>query len=144
LGGAISSTEVVDNSLNNLYDNVSGAESSAGDIEYRAIFVKNTHATLTLQGAQVYIDTNTPSTDTEIQISVATEVGSPIQTVADESTAPTNQTFSTAAGQANAISIGDLTPGAVKGIWIKRTVTAGASAYSNDNVIIKVFGDTDA
>ena len=144
LGGAVSSVNIADNTLHNLFDRVTGAESAAGDIEYRCFFVKNNHATLTLQGAKIYIDTNTPSTSTEIQMGVATESGSPVETIANENTAPINPTFSTAAGEVNALTIGNLVPGAVKAIWVKRTVTAGALAYSGDNVIIKVFGDTDA
>lgn len=144
LGGAISSTEIVDNTVHNLFDKVTGAEADAGDTEYRAFYVKNTHATLTLQNAKIYIYSNTPSTDTHVQISVASETGSPIQTIANENTAPSGQTFSDANGETNAISIGDLAPGAVKGIWIKRVVNAGASAYANDNAVIKVFGDTEA
>jgi len=144
LGGAISTTEVVDNTLHNLFDKVSGAEASAGDTEYRLFYVKNTHATLTLQSAKIYIDTNTPSTDTSVEISVATETGSPTQTIANENTAPATQTFVTAAGVGNALTIGDLAPGVVKGIWIKRIVGSSATAYANDSVVIKTYGDTDA
>ncbi len=73
LGGAVSSTEVVDNSLHNLFDKVSADESLSGDTEYRAVFIKNNHSTLTLENAKVYIYSNTPSPDTNVQISVATE-----------------------------------------------------------------------
>jgi hypothetical protein len=144
LGGVISSTVITDGALHNLFDKVSGAEALAGDTEYRCLFVKNTHATLTYQSAKVYIDTNTPSTDTDITISVATETGSPVQTVANENTAPTGQSFSSAAGTGNALTIGDLAAGASKAIWVKRVVTAGAVAYSNDSFILKFEGDTDA
>ncbi len=144
LGGVISTTEITDNTLHNLFDKVSAGEAQTGDTEYRAIFIKNTHASLTLAGAKVYIQTNTPSTDTSVQISVATEDGSPIQTIADESTAPTGQSFSTADGESNALSLGDLAAGAVKGLWIKRIVSSNASAYANDSVVIKVVGETEA
>lgn len=144
LGGAISSTQVTDNSLHNLFDKVSGSESAAGDVEYRAIFIKNTHATLTYQSAKVYIGTNTPDTDTTVDISVATETGSPIQTIADENTAPSGQSFSAPSSQGAALALGDLAPGASKAVWIRRTVTAGAAAYSADSVVLQVFGDTDA
>lgn len=143
LGGAISSEEVVDDSLHNLFDRVQGSESEGGDVEYRLFYVKNNHATLTLQNAKIYINTNTPSTDSAIEIAVAAETGSPVQEIADESTAPTDETFYSADGEENALTIGDLAPGESKGIWVKRTITAGAAAYADDNVIIKVFGDTD-
>lgn len=142
LGGAISSTELVDNTSHNLFDNVSGAESLAGDVEYRAIFVKNTHATLTLYGAKIFISANTDSPDTEVGISVATEVGSPIQSIANEGTAPTGQAFSLADGEANGLSLGDIDPGEIIGIWLKRTVLSSAEA-SNDSVSIDVVGDSN-
>lgn len=144
LGGAISTTEMVDDSLHNLFDKVTGAESSAGDTEYRAVFIKNTHATLTLQGAKVYVSSNTTSGDTSIEISVATESGSPIQTIADESTGPTGQTFSAPSTTGTALSLGDIVAGATKAIWVKRIVNASASAYSADEATLTVFGDTDA
>ena len=99
LGGAISTTQIVDATVANLFDNVSSAESAAGDTEYRCFYVKNTHATLTLQAAKVYIQTNTPSADTSAEIGLGTSaVNGTEQTVANESTAPSAVTFSTAAG----------------------------------------------
>ena len=144
LGGEISNTELVDNALHNLFDRVSASESQSGDIEYRAVFIKNTHPILTLYNAKVYIESNTPSPDTHCQISVDNEDGSPIQTIPNEDTAPSGQTFYDADGEANALLIGDLGPGQVKGLWINREVNAGAQAYSNDQVVIKVVGETEA
>jgi hypothetical protein len=37
LGGAKSSVQIVDNTDNNLFDDVSGAEHTAGRVEYRAV-----------------------------------------------------------------------------------------------------------
>ena len=145
LGGAISTTQIVDATVANLYDNVSSAESSAGDTEYRCFYVKNTHATLTLQSAKVYIQTNTPSTDTAAEVGLGSSaVNGTEQTVANETTAPTAVTFSSAAGVGNALSIGNIPAGQHKAIWVKRIVNAGAAAYNSDSVIIKVEGDTAA
>ena len=55
LGGAISTTEVTDNTTHNVWDQVSSAESAAGDTEYRCIYVKNEHGSLTWQNAAVYV-----------------------------------------------------------------------------------------
>lgn len=142
LGGAISTTELVDNALHNLFDRVLGAESAAGDVEFRAVFIRNAHATLTLETARVFIRSNTPSPGTHCQISVATEEGSPIQIIPNEKTAPTGQTFSDAAAEGTALVIGNLAPGASRGLWIRREVTAGAGAFSNDQITIEVQGDT--
>ncbi len=144
LGGLISSVELVDNTLHNLFDKVTGAEALVGDTEYRAIFIKNTHATLTFEGAKVFINSNTPSTDTSIQIALADEaIGvDTIETIANESTAPSGPVFSLADGMANALSIGDLDPGEMKAIWVKWIVGAESVAVL-DAATIEVFGDTN-
>lgn len=145
LGGAISTTQITDATVANLFDNVSSAETTAGDTEYRCFYVKNTHGSLTLQSAKVYINTNTPSSDTSAEIGLGTSaVNGTEQTVANESTAPTSVTFSTAAGSGNALSIGNIPAGQHKAIWVKRIVNAGAAAYNADSVIIRVEGDTAA
>lgn len=145
LGGAISATEITDATVANLFDNVSSVESSAGDTEYRCFYVKNSHGTLTLQNAVAYIDTNTPSSDTSVEIGLGSSaVNGTEQTVADESTAPTSVTFGTAAGSGNALSIGDIPAGQHKAIWVKRIIGTDAAAYNADSAIIKVAGDTAA
>lgn len=145
LGGAISSTEITDATIANLFDNVSGAEAAAGDTEYRCFYILNNHGSLTLQGAEVWIETNTPSGDTSAEIGLGSSaVNGTEQTVADESTAPTSVTFSTAAGQGNALSIGDIPAGEHKAVWVRRTVGSGAAAYNSDSVVIRVQGDTAA
>lgn len=145
LGGAASTTEITDATVQNLFDNVSSAESSAGDTEYRCLYVKNNHGSLALQSAKVYIQTNTPSSDTSAEIGLGSSaINGTEQTVANESTAPTSVTFSTAAGSGNALSIGNIPAGQTKAIWVKRIVGAGAAAYNADSVIIRVEGDTAA
>lgn len=145
LGGAISTTQITDATVANLFDNVSGAEAAAGDTEYRCFYVKNNHGSLTLQGAKVWIETNTPSGDTSAEIGLGSSaVNGTEQTVANESTAPGSVTFSTAAGEGNGLTIGDIPAGQHKAIWVKRIVGAGAAAYNADSFIIKVQGDTTA
>lgn len=145
LGGAISSTQITDATVANLFDNVSSAESSAGDTEYRCLYVKNNHGSLTLQSAKVYIQTNTPSSDTSVEIALGTSsVNGTEQTIANESTAPSGTSFSSAAGSGNALSIGDIPAGQHKAVWVKRIVGSSAAAYNADSVIIKVEGDTAA
>jgi len=144
LGGVISSTEVVDNTLNNLFALAPASEADAGSIKYRGFFIKNTHATLTYKSVVIYISSNTPSGSTEVKIGLALEDGSPMDTIANEDTAPDPAvTFSTADGIGNALSIGDIAPGASKGIWVKWDITAGAAAV-NDAVTVAIKGETEA
>jgi len=139
LGGAASTSTQASASL---FDNVSSAEALAGDTEYRCIYVKNNHGSLTAQSVHLWITANTPSSDTDITIGLGTSaVNGTEQTVADENTAPTGVTFSSAANEGAAISIGDLAPGQTKAVWIKRVVNSAASAVS-DSANIRVKCDT--
>ncbi len=145
LGGAIHATEIVDATTHNLFDIVSSAEASAGDTEYRCFYVKNAHGTLTLQSAEIYINTNTPSADTAARIALGTSaVNGTEQTVGDESTEPSGVSWSTADGSGNALSIGDIPAGEHKAIWVERVVDASASAADDDNAEFIVVGDTAA
>ena len=144
LGGVKSST-AIGAGLHNLFDVVSSAESSAGDTEYRCFYVHNAHATLTMQNSVIWIQSNTTSADTTIEIGLGSSaVNGTEQTVANESTAPTGVTFSAPSNQGAALSIGDIPPGEHKAVWVKRIVNASASAYNNDSATIRVQCDTSA
>lgn len=54
-----------------------------------------------------------------------------IQTVANENTAPTGLTFVTGITAAGGLAIGDLAAGGLYGLWLERTVVAGATAQSS-------------
>lgn len=141
LGGVISSVLAG----TNLLDDITTAEASAGDTEYRAFFVKNTNATDTAYGTKVWISSNTDSSSTSIQIAIADEgVTNTIETVATESAAPVGPTFDDAEDFANALVIGNLAPGEAQGVWIKRVVTATTVAFPNDSATIRVRADTAA
>lgn len=146
LGGAVSSTEVVDNTLNNLWDDVSGDEGAAGDTEYRCVAVKNTHGSLTLTSSKVWIQTNTPSTDDTVTIGLATQgLNTQPSTIADETTAPSpSVTFVTAIDKANGLNTGNVPNGQYYAIWIKRVVTGPAAANDNNSYVLKFEGDTSA
>jgi hypothetical protein len=139
LGGAESSTDAG----STIFDNVSSVEGAAGDVEYRCVYVKNTHGSLTYQGAKIWIQANTPSADTTVDIGLGTTaVGTGNeQTIVDEQTAPSGVTFAAAANEGAALSIGDIPAGHHKAVWIRRTVTAGAAAAS-DSFTLRSKGDT--
>ena len=145
LGGVVSSVEVTTSSLHNLFDRVSGAEALAGDTEYRCIYTKNTHGSLTLQTAVAWISSNTPSTASTIDIGLGTSaISATEQTVANESTAPSAVTFTAPATLGAGLAIGNLTPADTMAIWIRRTITASAGPYTTDTVTLNVGGDTAA
>jgi len=144
LGDQVSTTAITTATLNNLFDDVSGAESAAGDVEYRGIFVLNNHGSLTLTNATVEVLSQTAgggsidiATD-NIAISAKGSGSTQMATIANESTAPSG----TSAFGAGPLALGDIGPGQVKGVWLRRTVSAGAGAVDPDGVVLRVNGDT--
>ena len=138
LGGVKSSTDA-----SNYFDDVSSAEASAGDTEYRCVYVHNNHGSLTLIGAKVWIQANTPSGDTDVAIGLGTSaVNATEQTVVDESTAPSGVAFSQPTTFAGGLSIGDIPFGQHKAVWVRRVVNAAAAAYA-DSFTLRVQGDTN-
>lgn len=139
LGGVKSSTELVDNSLYNLWDQVTNAECSAGDLEYRCLYVHNGHATLTMQTTVIYISQNTLSTTTTFDIALAGEgLNGTAETVANETTAPVGESFSSPSSYATGLSMGNIPPGQHYAYWIRRTVNALSPVFDNDTAVIRV------
>lgn len=148
LGGAISTQAgaiITTDTLNNVWDDVSGGESSTGDTEYRAIFVKNTHGTLTYTGAKIWISSNTTSADDTIEIALADEgINNTIETIADESTPPSGPTFSAPNSFGTGLTLGNITAGSAHGVWIKRIVNSSAQAANANPYTLSVQGETAA
>ncbi len=145
LGGAISNTEIVGASLHNLFDIVGSDEAAAGDSEYRCFYIKNTHATLTMQNTKVFVQTETPNAESDELLGLGTSVVNGVeQAIADESTAPAGVVFTQSTGVGNALVIGDIPPGEWKAVWYRRDISVGASAINNDTSLIRVTCDTAA
>lgn len=147
LGDQVSTTVITPASIGNIFDDVSGAEATAGDIEYRCIFVLNNHATLTLLGANAYITSQVASgasIDIGLDPAAVSAKGSAsaqAATIANESTAPAGVTFS-APTSGSPLVIGDMAPGQVKAIWLRRTVAAATGGLNSDGFVMTVAGDT--
>lgn len=148
LGGAMSTVAgglITTAVLNNLFDDVTGDEASAGDTEYRCIYIRNNHGTLTLSSAKLWIQTVSPSTDSVVALALGGEgLNGTAETVADEITAPVGETFSSPTSKATGLYLGSLAAGDYYPVWVRRTISAAASAYSNDGPTLRVEGDTPA
>lgn len=141
LGGAIGSA-LTSNTLHNLFDLVTEAQAVSGLIEYRCIYVKNSHGSDTLQGAKIWIETNTASPDSAFEIALGeSAISGTESSIGSESTAPTlTDAFSAAATEGAAKVISDLTAGQHKAIWIKRTIENNAESESSASATFKVSG----
>ncbi len=140
LGGAKTTTQVQSGVKHDLFDKFTAAEALAGGTYYTAIFLQNTHATLTAEAVKLYIASQTPSADTLVEIGLAPEgVNSAVQAIVDENTAPTGVTFSTPADLANGIAIPNLAANDYLGVWIKLTLNANTAAAANDGFTLDTY-----
>jgi hypothetical protein len=146
LGGARSTTAIVTSTLANLFDNINSTESTAGDTEYRCLFFRNEDSNANgLVDPVIWISSNTPSADTTIEIGLDTNgKNSAALTIVNESTAPAGVTFSvpTTKGTGLALPSDPYMQNDYVGIWVKRIVTAGAFAASNDPATLRIEGDS--
>jgi len=136
LGGVISSVQLTDATLENLFDNVSPADALAGCTHYRALSFKNASA-LTAYGAVVFISQETTSADTTIEIAYD-PTGT--QSIVNETTAPAGLSFSTPLSLGAGLALGDVAAGATKRIWFKRIVDPGAAQASDSGKITVTVG----
>ena len=149
LGKYISTTQITDATLHNLFDIVTGDENAASDVEYRCLFIHNAHATLTWLGPVVFISAETAggaSVAIAIDGVAASAIGAtPAQAdeVANEGVAPTGEAFSSPTTKATGLALADLPAGQCRAIWLRRTA-ANTAALDNDDVTIRVEGDTQA
>jgi hypothetical protein len=149
LGDQISTTQITDATLHNLFDQISGDENAASDVEYRCLFVHNNHATLTWENVVVWLSAEVAG-GAVAAISVDTtgvtpkgQASAQAKTIADEGTAPAGQTFSAPTTKGTGLAIGNIPAGSVAAIWVRRSA-ANTGAVNNDGVTIRCEGDTAA
>jgi len=150
LGNFRASSLITDAADNNVFDDVSGGESAAGDTEYRAIAFHNNHGSLPLTAGKVWISADTGNAEDDISIAVevpaASETTGAIQTIVNESTAPTGVSWSDATTKVTGLNFpgsgADVAAGDWFGIWLRRIISVGAAAQSAESVTIRCEGDT--
>lgn len=150
LGGFISTSQVPDATLDNLFPDVTGDENAADNVDYQCVFVHNNHATLTLQRAVAWVPaevaggSNCAIALDGLGVTALGSSSAQAATIADKNTAPTGTgAFGTPTTKAAGLSIGDIPPGSVAAIWVRRTATNSA-AMNNDGATLRVEGDTIA
>jgi hypothetical protein len=150
LGKYISTTDMVDATLNNLFDDITGDENAAGTVDYRCIFIYNAHATLTLLSAVVWLSAevaggaNAAIAVDNVAASAIGATAAQADQIATETTAPTAVgAFSSPTTKAAGLVLGNIAPGQCRAIWVRRTAT-NSVALNNDGVTVRVEGDTTA
>ncbi len=147
LGKYISTTAWAGGTANDLFDDITGAENAASQVDYRCIFIHNNNAANDYQSVVAYLSAEVAG-GANIAIGVDTTAASAIGsataqalTIASTTTAPAGVTFSSPTTAGTGISVGTIPVGYCKAIWVRRTATNSA-ALSNDGVTIAVSGDT--
>lgn len=149
IGGFMSSTEWTGGTLHDLFDAITGDENVASDVEYRCVFVHNTHATLTLQSPKLWLVSQvTGGADAALAIDgigvvTATSASAQAERIANENTAPSGETFTAPASKAAGITVPNIPAGSCIGVWIRRTA-ANTAAMNNDGATPRIEGDTSA
>lgn len=124
-GTDASQSPTIANQTNKLFDDIVQAEAASGDTEYRCFYVKNDHASDSMTGVKLWINSDASGADSlAIALDLA-GVNGTADTIADESTAPSpSLTFTAPADESSALDIGTLTAGQYYGVWVRRTVPA--------------------
>lgn len=139
-GSNLSNTITIANQTNLVWDNISKAESLAGDTEYRCLYIKNTHSTDTMIDVKLWRGSDASGQDViSVELDpVGKGNGSTTgvaTTIALETTAPTGVTWtSNAISEATALSVGDLAAGECYAFWEKRVVPANTTTSTAADV----------
>ena len=143
LGGAVSTTVWAGGTLHDLFDIITGDENAASTVDYRCVYVKNTHGSLTWEAVKLWISAETAG---GASISIGLDpagVNSVGTTIANENAAPSGVTFTAPTTKGTGLSIGNIPAGQYQAIWIRRTA-ANSSAIDNDGATLTAEGDTAA
>jgi len=147
LGGFTSQT-AAGTGLNDLFDDVTGAENAASEAEYRAVDILNNHATLTATSVGIWLTSDVTGGAVPaigVDPAAATAKGGTGQgaSIATEDVAPAGVVFSAPTTIGTMLSVGTLAPGQVRRIWIRRTA-ANTAALNADGATLQISFDTPA
>lgn len=147
LGKYISTTQITDAILNNLFDNISGDENAASTVDYRCIFLHNNHGSLQYQTPVVYLLSEVAGganiaigVDPTAASAIAAAPAQAVQ-IANETTAPAGVVFSSPTTLGAGLALGNINAGQCKAIWIRRTAAVSA-ALNNDGVTLRIQGNS--
>lgn len=144
LGGARSTTAWAGGVIRDLFDDVSGDENAASDVEYRCVYIRNEHATLTATAGKLWLLSEVSGgTTLAIALTTSAKNANAEGPVANENTAPTGPTFTAPTTKGAGITIPDLSNNDFIAVWIRRTA-ANTVAVNADGGTFRYEFDTTA
>lgn len=144
IGGAMADNDIDTDVSENLFPNVTGAQSLAGYIDYAGIYAYNDNTEgLDLIGTKLWIEQQAAAPGDATAIALADEgLDGTMERLSDRETAPATVTFSAPANYAAGLDMGDIPDESFYGIWIRRTIDPATSAYTDDTFELEYRGDT--
>ena len=149
LGKYISTTQITNATLDNLFGDITGAVNAASGVDYRCFFVHNNNAGITWINPVAWISAKVAGY-TNIGIGLDPSGVSPVNqaaaqaaTIANVNAAPVGVTFSSPLSYASGLQLANIPASSCAAIWVMRTALNNG-AYNSDGVTITVQGDTTA
>lgn len=118
------------------HGNISNAQRVAGVTTYRALAIK-AHGPFALFDIKLWLPTVAGAQAT-YAIGLEAPSGGSIQTIADEETAPSAVLFSSPTSEGAALTISQLDPGDVYGLWIRRAFPAAGVVAAREDVKLTI------
>lgn len=147
LGKYASTTDLVDNTLGNLLDDISGDENAASTVDYRAIAILNKHGSLTWVAPKVWISAEVAGGASVAigldPVGVAASTAILGTSIGAETAAPAGVAFSAPTTKAGGLSVADVPAGSGFILWIRRTA-ANTAAVNSDGATVRAEGDSAA
>lgn len=142
LGGFISSTVVPNNSIENLFGDITPYTIRNNRDEYIAVMLKNTTGS-TATGVTIWFEYPTIQRYKLLIAAVTPNANGEIEHIDNQYSQPYNATFYEADGVGNAVNIGDINDGDFVGLWIKRELLMDEIAtLESDDYIEEHYNDT--
>lgn len=140
-GGNVSSTEVITDTVNNLFRRITESEASSGVTIYRCVALKNMDAGgATMRNVRFYMVLDTTSPDDLASYSYAQADKNTVETAtADEFTAPTGSkiNFISARNRSGGLVLGDLAPNDYINVWLRYTANPGARIVNENSFKVR-------
>jgi hypothetical protein len=131
LGGAITTNEIANSTINAVWDDTSLSEASAGDTEYRCFYIKWVGAE-TVSNVVLFLSAKAHGPQDSVFIGKGTAAKNGTeQTIANETANPVGVTFNNPGSRTTAITIASsMSTGEFQSVWLKRTIDAGAEVIN--------------
>jgi hypothetical protein len=134
LGGAITATQIISATPNNLFSNVPKNELTIGEDYYACIYLKNTHATEKMDNFRLWLTDKSFPHDTEIKWAFDANPTS-AQSIANKYTSPASVAWISLGSEPSTPNVGELAVNEIFAIWLWYHVDANAISRLDDTAL---------